>query len=584
MRARLVAALLALLTALLAGCGRPEARGEGAFRQKADLLWKEVRADWELRDEAPAGEAGCVVFFSVCDGSRRADVRSGSGETLEAAWSAAVRETEAFLREDGLFPRWVKADVVCASETAGADRLARELTQSRDAFFHRGLAFDGAFGTALLEAELNGAKIYDYENGRVNLNYLNSYLKRAGRETLEALPETYTLFLCRAWFCGEDGAVHALIPDGPDGGRRRVEVIDRACVEELLIDASAFLADMVKEDGSFVYGFYPRFDNELEGCNIVRHTGAIWSLLCRYRMAPDEALAEKIERAIDYMLTQVRYDEAGRAYLYEAKSDEIKLGGCGIAVVAMTEYMDVFRDGRYREVCTALGEGILTMLDQSSGEYYHVLNGDFSRKEAYRTVYYDGEATFALCRLYGLTGEERWLDAARSAADRFIAADYTRYQDHWVAYSMNELTRYVEDEPAYYAFALENARKNLEEIRCRDTASHTYLELLMAAFEVYDRMADAGMAAESFDLDALLQAIYARADRMLSGYFYPECAMYMANPQRILGTFMVRHEGYRVRIDDVQHNIGGYYLFWKNYDRLTAYGLRSAPADPRPAP
>ena len=60
--------------------------------------------------------------------------------------------------------------------------------------------------------------------------------------------------------------------------------------------------------------------------------------------------------------------------------------------------------------------------------------------------------------------------------------------------------------------------------------------------------------------------------------------MYMANPQRILGTFMVRHEGYRVRIDDVQHNIGGYYLFWKNYDRLTAYGLRSAPADPRPAP
>ena len=57
MRARLAAALLALLTALLAGCGRPEARGEGAFRQKADLLWEEVRADWELRDEAQIGRA-----------------------------------------------------------------------------------------------------------------------------------------------------------------------------------------------------------------------------------------------------------------------------------------------------------------------------------------------------------------------------------------------------------------------------------------------------------------------------------------------------------------------------------------------
>ena len=36
---------------------------------------------------------------------------------------------------------------------------------------------------------------------------------------------------------------------------------------------------------------------------------------------------------------------------------------------------------------------------------------------------------------------------------------------------------------------------------------------------------------------------------------------------------MVRHDGYRVRIDDVQHNIGGYYLYAKNYEKLVSYGL-----------
>ena len=71
----------------------------------------------------------------------------------------------------------------------------------------------------------------------------------------------------------------------------------------------------------------------------------------------------------------------------------------------------------------------------------------------------------------------------------------------------------------------------------------------------------------------LLKTIYARADRMLNGYFYPEYAMYMENPSRILNTFMVRQDGYRVRIDDVQHNIGGYYQYYKNYEKLVEYGM-----------
>ena len=42
---------------------------------------------------------------------------------------------------------------------------------------------------------------------------------------------------------------------------------------------------------------------------------------------------------------------------------------------------------------------------------------------------------------------------------------------------------------------------------------------------------------------------------------------------------MVRHDGFRVRIDDVQHNLCGYYLYWKNYDRLVELGLLDAIRD-----
>ena len=41
----------------------------------------------------------------------------------------------------------------------------------------------------------------------------------------------------------------------------------------------------------------------------------------------------------------------------------------------------------------------------------------------------------------------------------------------------------------------------------------------------------------------------------------------------ILRIQLHRGSKFRVRIDDVQHNIGGFYLYWKNYDAMLAAGL-----------
>ena len=568
-----VAAALVLLAAVLLLVLKVFNKSD--FQQKIDLLKPYALADWVEQETgtAPAGSAGHVVFISACDGMERASIYTGTGENLSDAWNDAVKRAEKDIRERNITPIWVKADVLTASEVVSMDKLAKDVRAARHEFFRYGAAFDPEFETALLEAELNGAKIYEYDNGGISLEYLNRYLRKANRNTLDELPDEITLFQCICWFCDEENEVYPLADSDLEYGRRQIELIDGDFARGLILNASEFLEEQVREDGSFVYGIYPRFDNDIDNYNIVRHASTIWSLVCRYRLVPDESLAEKIEQTIGYMLESVIYDDQGRAYLYEEKSDEIKLGGCGVAVVALTEYMDAFQNDRYKDVCVALGNGILTMMDRSDGTYYHVLNGDFSRKEEFRTVYYDGEATFALCRLYSLTKDPVWLEAAQTAVDHFIEADYTQYKDHWVAYSMNEITKYVTDQPEYFVFALDNAQNNLETIRDRDTTYHTYLELLMSTFEVYDRFVQSGGSADGFDLGSFLNTIYTRVDRQLDGYFFPEYAMYMRNPQRILDTFMVRHDGYRVRIDDVQHNIGGYYLYCINYDKLVEYGM-----------
>lgn len=548
-----------------------------AFAEKAAALSEKVIND-ELKTElgdSPAGDAGNAVFFSVCNTKKRAVVYSGTGDSLQSAWNAAEQAAEKGLKNTGINPVWVKVDVVLSSRSITEKKLIKEVRAARHEFYRYGVSFDSNFNTALIEAELNGAKIYEYDDGGIDLNYLNTYLKKSGRSKLSKLPEEYVLFNCRGWFYDEDGEIYELIDEGLDYGRRDPGLIDKDYAKTLLESSSAFLVDQVKSDGSFIYGIYPRFDNDIENYNIMRHATTIWSLILRYRMNEDPALQSVIEHTIDYMLKAVRYKDDNTAYLYEEKAKEFKLGGCGVAIIAMTEYMNVFNNDKYADVCQALGGGILSMMDQKKGSYVHVFNEDYTLKEEYRTVYYDGEATFGLARLYGLTGDQKWLDAAKKAADHFISAKYEQHKDHWVAYAMNEITKYVKDRPDYYEFALRNAQVNLKTIAERDTTYHTYLELLMVTFELYDRMVEEGMTPdkEVFDIDQFLETVYTRINRQLNGYFYPEYAMYMENPQRVLGTFMVRHDGYRIRIDDVQHNIDGYFMYWKNYEKLVKYGL-----------
>ncbi len=546
------------------------------YDEKSSLLRSEIVAD-EISGEMAPGTPARVVFISVCNGTERAHVFTGTGTDNGAAFDDANEQVRAYVEANDFNPLWLKADIVNSSQLLSSDEFSVELKHWRHEFFRCGVSFDLNFKTALLEAELNGAKILEYEEECVDFNYLNTYLKKADRTPLTSLPDKYVVFTCDGWFCDDDSTVYKLNNSGYEYGRRDIELIDKDFAEQVVTSASGFLIDQVNADGSFVYGIYPRFDRDIDNYNIVRHASTLWSLICQFKMTGDAELIPVIDSAIEYMVDNyIVYSNDNTAYLLEKKSNEIKLGGCGVAVIALTEYMDTFKTDKYEDLCVALGNGILNMFDDTTGEFYHILNGNFTRKEAFRVVYYDGEACFALCKLYGLTKDSKWLDAAETAVGHFIKADYTQYKDHWVAYTMNELTKYV-DKEEYYEFALRNAQENLDRIYNRDTTYHTYFELLMATFEVYDRMVERGIhvqyAEKEFDLEYFLKTVYARADRLLDGYFFPEYAMYMQNPQRILNTFMVRHDGYRVRIDDVQHSIGGYYLYYEDYEKLVEYGM-----------
>jgi hypothetical protein len=528
-----------------------------------------------------------IVFLSLCNAADRATVITAKGETLEQAWANAGTKAKDFVNANNFNTVWLKADIVNDKEDVRAVDLPEIISirsDGFDEFFRLGIAFDSAFDTALLETEINGNKLIDYDyTGNLDLKDINEYLSLHNRAALGRIPDVLVLFSCRGYIYDGTGCYTLNYKQDYNYGRRVAGEVTGDYAGTVMDSSTRFLIDSIQPDGSFNYGMYPTYDNQIPEYNILRHAGTVWSLVTQYDAAAGIEHKNAIECSVGYLLGQIVYDN-GAAYVVERKSNEIKLGGNGIAICALTEYMETFQTDKYVELCKMLGNGILVMMNENTGKYYHVLyygeagRIDFSRKEEDRTVYYDGEATFALARLYGLTGEEKWLNASKAAVENFIREDYVQYKDHWIAYAMNEVTKYVDD-TRYYEFALRNVNENLDAIYYRETSYHTYMEMLMATFDLYDRILANNIQVgylEKFQDKYFIDTIFYRADHMLNGYFYPEYAMYLKKPAKILGAFFVRHDGYRIRIDDVQHFVGGYSQYREDYSKLLLYRERLA--------
>lgn len=103
-------------------------------------------------------------------------------------------------------------------------------------------------------------------------------------------------------------------------------------------------------------------------------------------------------------------------------------------------------------------------------------------------------------------------------------------------------------------------------IKNRKTVYATFLEMLMSAYKMVNRLKEQGYEElyQQAKFDKLQELIELRSEFQRNGFFYPEVAMYMARPDKILNAFYVRHDRFRTRIDDQEHNLSGY-IAYVNY-------------------
>lgn len=495
-----------------------------------------------------------------------------------------IQEEILKLSQSGYEAEWLRFDYVISQEEVPFTELMNELPKIRRNYVDFGISYDSSFTLCFLPEEINANAFVrpipgkDHQSLFVCERNINTYLKKFKSYRgiyfhKKYVNKTIFKFYTQGYLLNNDEVIE-LIPEGNMHGIRKIEESENKNEYNTMIkNATEYLLKQVKETGKYEYGRFPHFDKKIGFYNMLRHASSTYSLLEGLEYLEDESGITKAKETLDYMLENNLYidpAEKEAAYIFDDtnKINEIKLGQNGVALIALTKYMSMKNSDEYIEVARKLARGIMRMIGEE-GDTVHVLNyPELTVKEEKRVIYYDGEAAFGLMRLYQMDENPEWLEYVEILFNHFIEQDYWKYSDHWLSYCTYELTK-VKPEEKYFVFGLKNVSKRLNFINKRETTFPTFLEMLMAGYNMVELMKEKGLGVlveEHLDEEFFNETIEKRADYQRTGYFYPEKAMYFKNPESILGSFFIKHHGYRVRIDDVQHYISGYIQYMKNFN------------------
>ncbi|MBF2567185.1 poly(glycerol-phosphate) alpha-glucosyltransferase [Listeria welshimeri] len=461
-----------------------------------------------------------------------------------------------------------KMDIAVNYQLENLGEWNRKALKTKKNYYRRGIALNENLKMALMEQEINAnAILLPADEGlAINIENMNRYLMQSNKNQAQlnlTTDSNIVTFDTVGWFF--DGKkIHELETTEWNHGRRKTTLLKPEIVAELVGNAGRYLANQVNATGEFNYGWFACFDKKIKHYNSLRHASTTYSMLEAYELTEDEFILEAAANALAYLQKNFIYEKEDLAFLIEPELREVKLGGAAATLLAFTKYMKITGNKTYLPLCRKIANAILSLQDKD-GKFTHVLEyPTLEVKDIFRIVYYDGEAVFGLLRLYEIDRDSRWLDAAAKSFNHFIRDNYWQNHDHWLSYCANEITKYIPDE-AYYEFGLQNAFDNLPFIYARETTFPTFLELTVATKEMTLRMEKEGLQHLLLDysIEELEKTITKRAHYQLNGYFYPELAMYYKNPARIEGSFFIRHQSFRVRIDDVEHNISGYVRYYQ---------------------
>ena len=318
------------------------------------------------------------------------------------------------------------------------------------------------------------------------------------------------------------------------------------------------LLRLVMKDGRFIYRYSAKKDPiPTRDYSALRHCSAAWSMLATARQLGEmAAVAEGAERAIGYLISHHVRPFGNDGSLCVIDNGSIKLGGNGLALLAIIELHALNKDRRLLAIARGLGRYVLSQ-QRPDGDFIHARVQATLQERQFRSSFYTGQALFGLMRLYEATGDDQWLGCVVSGIDGLLPYEYgVDVQSHWMLYALEALYA-VRPSEACLEYARKIAANMLEFSQYRDGGEGTPIACRSEGLLAYVRLLDrADVTTMSPTVSECIREIRTNLELQL--------ACKTAN-----GAFICGGGSDEVRIDHIQHNISSFLAYSRLPPSLT---------------
>ena len=411
-------------------------------------------------------------------------------------------------------------------------------------------------------------------------------------------------------FCHDDRSFSFIEYDGE--GKELIEglVIIRSLDKQLMLQkiekGKEFLFRAMDEDE---YGFYKRYDTLNDDFGIRLHTvysaSIIYTLLKIYDFDQDERILEGIPKWGDFLLSmQSKDEETYGAFHYSyyppsgKKEGSFPVGTTALSIFTLLDLYERTDDSRYLE-SAKLGGDWLTTMQRPDGIMY-AYKDQLGKKWVYgekESLLYNGQVLSALSRLYIITGETKYYDAAERIAQHFSARvekegcflgdDYrckNPISSAWVAMSL--LDFYQINKEDYYKNIILKCSDDLLKRQAKDINHPLYLG---SWYRVYSTSGNGWLAEVMMEMyrfcqeqnmdgcDKYKEAIIRVILWIIQNTYSEENTFFLKEPEKAIGGIFWNYENRYVRTDSLCHALNAYVGMMDDWEDGTLLSLSEQP-------